>query len=141
MPRNFWRRSIAIAAALSMTLVFQAPSFANPEDETQVLCRANKAMKQEALGKFHAYVIDVDTGEVLVDLNGTELTPSASVIKTLTAVAALRQLPQEYRATTSVLTTAAEPGTLVLQGGGDYTLSRLGPGKPAYIPSRHEFVP
>lgn len=114
-------------------------SFANPEDSSTsedvqtrlepVACTANKAMSQTTLGKFHAYVINVDTGEVLVDLRGTELTPSASVIKTLTAVAALQKLPAEYRATTQVLATPTEPSTLIFKGGGDFTLSRLGPGE------------
>jgi D-alanyl-D-alanine carboxypeptidase/D-alanyl-D-alanine-endopeptidase (penicillin-binding protein 4) len=92
-------------------------------------CTANKAMSQKTLGKFHAYVINVDTGEVLVDVLGKELTPSASVIKTLTAVAALQKLPLEYSAVTQVLATPSEPSTLVLKGGGDFTLSRLGPGE------------
>lgn len=124
-----WKRSIATIAILSLTLVVQVPSFASPEGEVGVVCKATKAMNQKALGKFHAYVINADTGAVLIDINGTELTPSASVIKALTAVAALKHLPDEYRATTSVLTVPSEPGTLVLQGGGDYTLSRLGPGE------------
>jgi D-alanyl-D-alanine carboxypeptidase/D-alanyl-D-alanine-endopeptidase (penicillin-binding protein 4) len=86
-------------------------------------------MKQKTLGKFHAYVINVDTGAVLVDVLGKELTPSASVIKTLTAVAALQKLPLEYRAVTQVLSVPTEPSTLVFKGGGDFTLSRLGPGE------------
>jgi D-alanyl-D-alanine carboxypeptidase/D-alanyl-D-alanine-endopeptidase (penicillin-binding protein 4) len=86
-------------------------------------------MSQKTLGKFHAYVINVDSGEVLVDVLGKELTPSASVIKTLTAVAALQKLPLEYKAVTQVLATPSEPSTLVLKGGGDFTLSRLGPGE------------
>jgi D-alanyl-D-alanine carboxypeptidase/D-alanyl-D-alanine-endopeptidase (penicillin-binding protein 4) len=86
-------------------------------------------MKQKTLGKFHAYVINVDTGAALVDVLGKELTPSASVIKTLTAVAALQKLPLEYRAVTQVLSVPTEPSTLVFKGGGDFTLSRLGPGE------------
>jgi D-alanyl-D-alanine carboxypeptidase/D-alanyl-D-alanine-endopeptidase (penicillin-binding protein 4) len=64
-----------------------------------------------------------------VDVLGKELTPSASVIKTLTAVAALQKLPLEYRAVTQVLSVPTEPSTLVFKGGGDFTLSRLGPGE------------
>lgn len=126
---------LAAVLALAMSATFASISFANPDDtavdtSTEAApCTANKAMEQKTLGKFHAYVINVDTGEVLVDVLGKELTPSASVIKTLTAVAAIQKLPLEYRAVTQVLATPSEPSTLVLKGGGDFTLSRLGPGE------------
>jgi len=126
---------LAAVLAVAMSATFASISFANPDDtavdtSTEAApCTANKAMEQKTLGKFHAYVINVDTGEVLVDVLGKELTPSASVIKTLTAVAAIQKLPLEYRAVTQVLATPSEPSTLVLKGGGDFTLSRLGPGE------------
>jgi serine-type D-Ala-D-Ala carboxypeptidase/endopeptidase (penicillin-binding protein 4) len=126
---------LAAVLAVAMSATFAPISYANPDDaavdtSTEAApCTANKAMEQKTLGKFHAYVINVDTGEVLVDVLGKELTPSASVIKTLTAVAALQKLPPEYRAVTQVLATPSEPSTLVLKGGGDFTLSRLGPGE------------
>jgi D-alanyl-D-alanine carboxypeptidase/D-alanyl-D-alanine-endopeptidase (penicillin-binding protein 4) len=126
---------LAAAIAVALSATFAPISYANPDDaavdtSTEAApCTANKAMSQKTLGKFHAYVINVDTGEVLVDVLGKELTPSASVIKTLTAVAALQKLPLEYKAVTQVLATPSEPSTLVLKGGGDFTLSRLGPGE------------
>jgi D-alanyl-D-alanine carboxypeptidase/D-alanyl-D-alanine-endopeptidase (penicillin-binding protein 4) len=126
---------LAAVLAVAMSTTFAPISYANPDDaavdtSTEAApCTANKAMSQKTLGKFHAYVINVDTGEVLVDVLGKELTPSASVIKTLTAVAALQKLPLEYKAVTQVLATPSEPSTLVLKGGGDFTLSRLGPGE------------
>ena len=135
MPRKNLKLLLAAALTIVMSASFAPISYANPEEPAvepttePVACTANKAMSQKTLGKFHAYVINVDTGEVLVDVRGTELTPSASVIKTLTAVAALQKLPAEYRATTQVLASPADPTTLVLKGGGDFTLSRLGPGE------------
>lgn len=139
MQSKSWKALLAASVAIVLAATVGPISFANPDDsssetntETQVgpvACTANKAMSQATLGKFHAYVINVDTGDVLVDVRGTELTPSASVIKTLTAVAALQKLPAEYRATTQVLATASEPSTLIFKGGGDFTLSRLGPGE------------
>ena len=126
---------LAAAMAVALSATFAPISYANPDDaavdtSTEAApCTANKAMSQKTLGKFHAYVINVDTGEVLVDVLGKELTPSASVIKTLTAVAALQKLPLEYKAVTQVLATPSDPSTLVLKGGGDFTLSRLGPGE------------
>ena len=135
MHKSTGKRLLAAALAVAMSSTFAPISYANPDDtavdtSTEAApCTANKAMSQKTLGKFHAYVINVDTGEVLVDVLGKELTPSASVIKTLTAVAALQKLPPEYRAVTQVLATPSEPSTLVLKGGGDFTLSRLGPGE------------
>mgnify|MGYP002654497453 CR=1 FL=1 len=135
MHKNSVKLVLAAALAVAMGATFAPISYANPDDaavdsSTEAApCTANKAMEQKTLGKFHAYVINVDTGAVLVDVLGKELTPSASVIKTLTAVAALQKLPLEYRAVTQVLATPSEPSTLVLKGGGDFTLSRLGPGE------------
>ena len=135
MHKSTGKLLLAAALAVALSASFAPISYANPDDaavdtSTEAApCTANKAMSQKTLGKFHAYVINVDTGEVLVDVLGKELTPSASVIKTLTAVAALQKLPLEYRAVTQVLATPSEPSTLVLKGGGDFTLSRLGPGE------------
>ena len=53
------------------------------------------------------------------------MTPSASVLKVLTAAAAIVTLPPTYRATTKVLSVPGQPGTIVLQGGGDHTLSNM----------------
>lgn len=135
MQKSSGKLLLAASLAVVLSATFAPFSYANPDDTAvdattePVACTANKAMSQKTLGKFHAYVINVDTGEVLVDVLGKELTPSASVIKTLTAVAALQKLPAEYRATTQVLATPSEPTTLVFKGGGDFTLSRLGPGE------------
>ena len=135
MHKSTGKLLLAATLAVALSAIFAPISYANPDDaavdtSTEAApCTANKAMSQKTLGKFHAYVINVDTGDVLVDVLGKELTPSASVIKTLTAVAALQKLPLEYKAVTQVLATPSEPSTLVLKGGGDFTLSRLGPGE------------
>jgi serine-type D-Ala-D-Ala carboxypeptidase/endopeptidase (penicillin-binding protein 4) len=70
-------------------------------------------------------VVDVGTGRVLLDVNGTEATPSASVLKVLSVAAGLTYLPSTYTARTRILTLPNEPGTIVLQGGGDHTLSNM----------------
>jgi D-alanyl-D-alanine carboxypeptidase/D-alanyl-D-alanine-endopeptidase (penicillin-binding protein 4) len=88
-------------------------------------CSAAKVLASSALGKLYGYVINADTGKVLVDIRGTETTPSASVLKVLTASAAIVTLPPTYRAATKVFTVPGQPGTVVLQGGGDHTLSRM----------------
>jgi D-alanyl-D-alanine carboxypeptidase/D-alanyl-D-alanine-endopeptidase (penicillin-binding protein 4) len=88
-------------------------------------CSASSATSSASLGKFYAYVQDVTTGKVLLDINGSEATPSASVLKVLSVAAGLTHLPPTYFATTRVLTVPSEPGTIVLQGGGDHTLSNM----------------
>ena len=88
-------------------------------------CSAGKALTSSALGKLYGYVINADTGKVLIDVRGSEATPSASVLKVLTAAAAIVTLPPTYRATTKVLSVPGQPGTIVLQGGGDHTLSNM----------------
>lgn len=89
------------------------------------LCSAKSAVSQSALGKFYGYVVDVNTGKILININGEEATPSASVLKVLSVAAALTHIPATYTATTRVLTVPEEPGTIVLQGGGDHTLSNM----------------
>lgn len=96
---------------------------ATPVDPT--ICSAKSAVAQAALGKFYGYVVDVNTGKVLLNLNGEEATPSASVLKVLSVAAALTHVDPTYKATTRVLTVPSEPGTIVLQGGGDHTLSNM----------------
>lgn len=71
--------------------------------------------------------MNAKTGEVYLNIRGDKQTPSASVLKVVTAAAAISTLPTDYSATTTVLSVPNEPGTIVLRGGGDHTLSRLTP--------------
>jgi D-alanyl-D-alanine carboxypeptidase/D-alanyl-D-alanine-endopeptidase (penicillin-binding protein 4) len=73
-----------------------------------------------------AEVVDVETGEVLLDLDGDSPAVPASTAKLLTAAAVLTALdPAQTLATTVVAGSA--PGEVVLVGGGDPTLSRTSP--------------
>jgi hypothetical protein len=87
MHKSTGKLLLAASLAVALSATFAPISYANPDDaavdtSTQAgPCTANKAMSQKTLGKFHAYVINVDTGEVLVDVLGKELTPSASVMQ------------------------------------------------------------
>lgn len=76
-------------------------------------------------------VIDTASGESLFTLDGDTPARPASVLKVLTAAAALRELGPDYRLTTSVFEGSA-PGSIVLVGGGDPTLSRLDSGESVY---------
>ena len=77
---------------------------------------------------FQGTVINTSTGEVLFDRNGATPSRTASVLKTLTAAAALTVLGPDYQISTKVYE-GSTPGTVVLVGGGDPTLSALGPGQ------------
>ena len=71
---------------------------------------------------FEGSVINATTGEVLFDRNGATPSRTASVLKTLTAAAALAVLGPDYQLTTKVVA-GSTPGSIVLVGGGDPTLS------------------
>jgi serine-type D-Ala-D-Ala carboxypeptidase/endopeptidase (penicillin-binding protein 4) len=82
-------------------------------------------------GRVSARVVDVASGEVLLDRNGTHLATPASTTKITTAVAALAVLPPDHRFTTRVVQ-GPNPGEVVLVGGGDPTLSAAPAGRPAW---------
>jgi D-alanyl-D-alanine carboxypeptidase/D-alanyl-D-alanine-endopeptidase (penicillin-binding protein 4) len=87
------------------------------------------ALAQDArLRDLSGSVLNADTGEILFDRGADQPVRTASVLKVLTASAALAVLGPDYRLTTRVVD-GAEPGTVVLVGGGDATLSRLPPGQ------------
>ena len=74
---------------------------------------------------FQGSVINATTGEVLFDRNGATPSRTASVLKTLTSAAALAVLGPDYQLSTKVVAGSA-PGSIVLVGGGDPTLSAGG---------------
>jgi D-alanyl-D-alanine carboxypeptidase/D-alanyl-D-alanine-endopeptidase (penicillin-binding protein 4) len=85
------------------------------------------------LGTLSGEVLDPATGTVLWQQDpGTVLMPG-STAKLLTASAALLALDHQARLRTTVLT-GAEPGTVVLVGGGDPTLSAARPGTTTGYP-------
>lgn len=85
------------------------------------------------LGNFQAQVVNANTGEVLFDRGGATPSRTASVLKVLTSAAALNVLGPDFRATTTVLK-GPDPGSVVLVGGGDVTLSRLPSGQESVYP-------
>lgn len=135
----------AFAAVLTSALIFGGSIQANATDAT--CTPISKELKARRLGKLFAYAEDITTGKVLVDVRSKQQTPSASVMKTITAAAAIKYIvhPREvqqlapYVATTKVYTVPNEPGTLVLRGGGDHTLTRVGSTSYTtyYLPGQH----
>ncbi len=73
-----------------------------------------------------AEVVDVATGDVLLDLDAADPATPASTAKLLTAAAALTVLDPTERFPTRVVA-GSTPGEVVLVGGGDLTLSRTAP--------------
>ena len=77
-----------------------------------------------ALGEFAGAVVDAATGELLFDRDASETAPPASAVKALTAAAALSVLGADHQLSTRVYQ-GTEPGSIVLVGGGDPTLSAV----------------
>jgi len=91
-------------------------------------CSLGELPDQPDLGQFVGIVIDPATNEVLFDRGGQSEATPASVIKIVTAAAALQTLGPDTRFETTVVT-GSQPGTVVLVGGGDATLSTLPEGQ------------
>jgi serine-type D-Ala-D-Ala carboxypeptidase/endopeptidase (penicillin-binding protein 4) len=93
----------------------------------------NPLITAGGLGTLSGEVLDPATGTVLWQRDpGAALVPG-STAKLLTASAALLALNHQARLHTTVLA-GAEPGTIVLVGGGDPTLSAAGPGTATGYP-------
>jgi serine-type D-Ala-D-Ala carboxypeptidase/endopeptidase (penicillin-binding protein 4) len=73
-----------------------------------------------------AEIVDVATGDVLLDVDASDPAVPASTAKLLTAAAALGTLDPAATIETTVVA-GATPGEVVLVGGGDPTLSRTAP--------------
>ena len=82
-------------------------------------------------GDLGAYVVDVVTGEVLLDRDSGGPRTPASVAKLATAAGALVVLGPQTRLQTRTVT-GARPGDVVLVGGGDTTLTVRAPGEGVY---------
>lgn len=85
------------------------------------------------LGTLSGQVVDPATGAVLWQRNPTTTLVPGSTAKLLTAAAALLALDHQARWRTTVLA-GAEPGTVVLVGGGDPTLSAARSGTSTSYP-------
>ncbi|MGW0659173.1 D-alanyl-D-alanine carboxypeptidase/D-alanyl-D-alanine endopeptidase [Streptodolium elevatio] len=75
-------------------------------------------------GSTAVSVVDAVTGQPLYGVGADRGATPASTTKIVTAVAALSALPPDMRLTTRVVM-GADPGTIVLVGGGDPTLTAL----------------
>lgn len=87
-------------------------------------CSVAGIVADPRLTTFSGYVARADTGEVLFDRNGEQPQRTGSVLKTLTAAAALNILGPNAQLSTKVID-GSTAGTIVLQGGGDPTLATV----------------
>lgn len=85
-------------------------------------CSVAGIMADPRLTQLSAYVVNANTGEVLLDRNGLTPQRTGSVLKTLTAGAALQILGPNAQLSTQVID-GSSPGVIVLKGGGDPTLA------------------
>lgn len=110
------------------TPVLAALSTTAPRPDPAVLTRTlAPLLGAAALGSgVKASILDVATGNVLLDQSAAAPGHPASTAKLLTSVAALTQLGPSATLTTTVVAGHA-PGEVVLVGGGDPTLSRTSP--------------
>ncbi|MCB5182222.1 D-alanyl-D-alanine carboxypeptidase/D-alanyl-D-alanine endopeptidase [Streptomyces antimicrobicus] len=101
-----------------------APGGARPATAPAALAAALKPLLADpALGAARsASVVDAASGTVLYADGAADPMTPASTVKIVTAVAALAALGPEHRIATRVVPGAA-PGTIVLVGGGDPSLS------------------
>ncbi|MFB9570599.1 D-alanyl-D-alanine carboxypeptidase/D-alanyl-D-alanine-endopeptidase, partial [Saccharopolyspora hordei] len=95
-------------------------------------------LSNPALGTLAGIVQDPRTGEVLWEQGATQPLVPASTGKLLAMSAALLVLDHDHRLTTKVVR-GREPGSVVLVGGGDVTLSTLPPGEESVYPGAARF--
>lgn len=100
-----------------------------PSSTVSRTCSVAELVADTRLANFSGVVINATTDEVLFDRNANVPAATASVMKTLTAAAALLTLGPNYRAETRVYQDTTDPGTIILVGGGDPTLSRTAASK------------
>jgi len=99
------------------------PVPATPAAATRLrTCSIASLAADPRLGTFEGSVLNATTGEVLFDRSASTPGATASVMKTLIAATALKVLGPNYTLSTKVYA-GSDPGSIVLVGGGDPTLS------------------
>jgi D-alanyl-D-alanine carboxypeptidase/D-alanyl-D-alanine-endopeptidase (penicillin-binding protein 4) len=101
---------------------------ATPTATTLRTCSVAEQAANPSLGTLQAVVLNAETGEVLYDRDANKPAATASVMKTLTAAAALMTVGPNYRATTKVMADPESKSVISLVGGGDVTLSKTAVG-------------
>jgi serine-type D-Ala-D-Ala carboxypeptidase/endopeptidase (penicillin-binding protein 4) len=124
-PAEVHRAAPLVVASASPTPTADParPVPANPAAATPLrTCSVASLAADPRLRTFEGVVVNTATGDVLFDRSASKPAPTASVLKVLTAAAALAILGPDARLTTKVYK-GTEPGSIVLVGGGDPTLN------------------
>lgn len=134
----FFGISVARNAALHQVLapLSTSPTRVVPASKVQPTaiptCSLDTLASNPALIKLYGSVVETATGNALYSNNDTTGARPASVLKVLTAAAAIAVLGPTYQITTNVDADDSNPGTIVLVGQGDATLSRAAAGHSVY---------
>ncbi|TPW91930.1 D-alanyl-D-alanine carboxypeptidase/D-alanyl-D-alanine-endopeptidase [Schumannella luteola] len=129
-------RAEPVAAAETPTPTVDPARAVSDQPATASRLRTCSVAGQAADGRLmslEGYVMRADTGEVLFDRSGSTPARTASVLKVFTAAAAISRLGPDFQITTSVYE-GSSPGTIVLVGRGDATLSALPAGQESFYP-------
>ncbi len=130
-------------AASPMPAISQAPPrplpSALPASSRLRTCSIAALAVDPLLMAFSGQVVKASTGEVLFDRAGTVGARTGSVLKVLTASAAVTILGPNGVLTTKVVD-GSSPGTIVLVGGGDPTLSANGNSVYDGAPTMHDLA-
>jgi serine-type D-Ala-D-Ala carboxypeptidase/endopeptidase (penicillin-binding protein 4) len=87
-------------------------------------CSIDALATKSSLMTFSGSVVQTSNGNVLYANNDTDAAQPGGILKVLTGAAAISALGPSTRITTKVVDDPQNPGTIVLVGGGDPTLSR-----------------
>lgn len=121
-------------AARAFTPTLNGPKSDAPSPSAQGVTAALAGpASAPALGTLTGTVVDPATGSVLWDQKASTALVPASTAKILTAAAALLKLDHGQQFVTKVVA-GKDPGTVVLVGGGDPTISSLPAGKQSFYP-------
>ena len=93
------------------------------------LCSLEEIENDPRILQLQAAVINPETNELIYDVGADIPSRTASVMKLLTAAAALETLGPNYRVETRVYADKNDPTKIYLVGAGDVTLSRTAPGQ------------
>ncbi|APU12390.1 D-alanyl-D-alanine carboxypeptidase, serine-type, PBP4 family [Actinoalloteichus sp. GBA129-24] len=97
------------------------PAAAGPTEEGLSAALA-PVVGAAGVGTLHGVVVDPASGQSLWSASPTEPAVPASTTKILTSAAVLLALPADHTFDTTVVA-GAEPGTVILVGGGDFALT------------------
>lgn len=119
---------IAVATTKSTAVATVAATHRPQPTKTPVAgkvrtCSVAGQMSDARLANMQVQVRNANTSEVLLDRGGNVASRTASVLKVPTTAAALSLLGPDWTASTRVVK-GSEPGSVVIIGGGDVTLSR-----------------